>query len=97
MSGKGVITLDIPVNEARLIIKTTSQLENNNIIPKGTNQMINHKMVYEQEGGIVNIISRSAFAGVSMGKWFIKTISKKSLSNFDFKNYYGNNARFGGV
>ncbi len=49
MSGKGVITLDIPVNEASLIIETTSKLENNTILPKGTTEMIKHKMENEQE------------------------------------------------
>ncbi len=56
MSGKGVITLDIPVNEARLIIETTSQLENNNIPPKGSTEMIKHKIDNEKEGGLIGTL-----------------------------------------
>ncbi len=83
MSGKGVITLHIPVNEARLVIETTSQLENNNILPKGTTEMIKHKMENEQEGGFIGTLLASLagalLPGLLGGKGLLRAGEKKSL------------------
>ncbi len=59
MSRKGEITMDTPVKEVKLMITSTSQIENNNILPRGTTEMIKHKTVNEQEGGFIGTLLAS--------------------------------------
>ncbi len=88
ISGKGVITLDIPVNEARLIIETTSELENNNILPKGITEMMNNKMENEQEGGFIGTLLASLagalLPGLLGGKGLLRAGEKKASEQFRF-------------
>ncbi len=69
MSREGVIKLNIPGNKVRLVIESTSEVENNNILPKGTTEMIKHKMVNEQEGWFMGtLLQENAAAQVTRRK-----------------------------
>jgi hypothetical protein len=54
MKGKG-ISLNIPENELQMIIQSTNDLEQSNIIPKGTTEMIKNNM-YKQDGGFIGTL-----------------------------------------
>jgi intracellular sulfur oxidation DsrE/DsrF family protein len=54
MSGEG-ISLHIPKNEMQLIIESTDKLEQVDIVPKGTTEMIKGQMS-EQKGGFIGTL-----------------------------------------
>ena len=54
MKGKG-ISLNIPKNELQMIIQSTNDLEQSDIIPKGTTEMIKSNMD-KQDGGFIGTL-----------------------------------------
>lgn len=52
------ISLHIPSNEIQLLIESTDHLEQVNIVPKGTTEMIKNEMV-EQRGGFIGTLIAS--------------------------------------
>jgi hypothetical protein len=54
MKGKG-ISLHIPENELQMIIQSTNDLEQSDIIPAGTTEMIKNNMV-KQDGGFIGTL-----------------------------------------
>lgn len=67
MSGDG-LSVHIPSNELQLIIETTDKLEQVDIVPKGTTEMIRSEMS-EQKGGFIGTLLAS-LAGMLLPSLF---------------------------
>lgn len=87
MSGTG-ISLHIPSNELKLIIESTDKLEQVDVVPKGTTEMIKSE-ISEQNGGFIGTLIAS-LAGALLpsllgGKGLTRAGEKKSnKTNFKF-------------
>jgi len=90
MKGKG-ISLNIPENELQMIIQSANDLEQSNIIPKGTTEMIKKNMDKQDGGFIGTLIATLAsilLPSLLGGKGLVRAGHGKGLTRAGEKKSY---------